>query len=222
MAVRRSTAATSVRRAGTTGAPARSVRRNTIPWPGGAGRNVASVSAPVCSPCPDTDARCRMERLLMGLLLAPYQRLEVVDDLCQPVQRPLGAQELAVAPGRIPRDRRPWGDVADHAPLHRHPRPPADGDVVSQSRLPRQEHIVLDVRAARDPRLPRDQAARPDPAVVSDLHEVVDLRSGAETKIDNLVQIGQDRKSTRLNSSHGYISYAVFCLKKKKIKKRNT
>src|SRR2546422_6834525 len=31
---------------------------------------------------------------------------------------------------------------------------------------------------------------------------------------------GQDRKSTRLNSSHGYISYAVFCLKKKK--KKNT
>src|SRR2546422_6591568 len=29
----------------------------------------------------------------------------------------------------------------------------------------------------------------------------------------------QDRKSTRLNSSHGYISYAVFCLKKKKKKK---
>src|SRR2546422_8287266 len=31
---------------------------------------------------------------------------------------------------------------------------------------------------------------------------------------------GGDRKSTRLNSSHGYISYAVFCLKKKK--KENT
>src|SRR2546422_2994086 len=28
-----------------------------------------------------------------------------------------------------------------------------------------------------------------------------------------------DRKSTRLNSSHGYISYAVFCLKKKKRRK---
>src|SRR2546429_3592322 len=28
-----------------------------------------------------------------------------------------------------------------------------------------------------------------------------------------------DRKSTRLNSSHGYISYAVFCLKKKKTTK---
>src|SRR4030042_2942590 len=29
-----------------------------------------------------------------------------------------------------------------------------------------------------------------------------------------LVYIARDRKSTRLNSSHGYISYAVFCLKK--------
>src|SRR3989449_4561976 len=28
--------------------------------------------------------------------------------------------------------------------------------------------------------------------------------------------LARDRKSTRLNSSHGYISYAVFCLKKKK------
>src|SRR2546422_7685201 len=31
--------------------------------------------------------------------------------------------------------------------------------------------------------------------------------------------VSVDRKSTRLNSSHGYISYAVFCLKKKKKKK---
>src|SRR5205814_8801613 len=33
---------------------------------------------------------------------------------------------------------------------------------------------------------------------------------------------GQDRKSTRLNSSHLGISYAVFCLKKKKKNKNNT
>src|SRR5436190_10379794 len=32
----------------------------------------------------------------------------------------------------------------------------------------------------------------------------------------------QDRKSTRLNSSHTVISYAVFCLKKKKKKKKKT
>src|SRR2546429_3287824 len=39
----------------------------------------------------------------------------------------------------------------------------------------------------------------------------------AKTAVQAL-QLGaaEDRKSTRLNSSHGYISYAVFCLKKKK------
>src|SRR5689334_23702356 len=31
-----------------------------------------------------------------------------------------------------------------------------------------------------------------------------------------VLQVNQDRKSTRLNSSHSSISYAVFCLKKKK------
>src|SRR2546422_3494205 len=39
------------------------------------------------------------------------------------------------------------------------------------------------------------------------------LRSSAATSIAR----SRDRKSTRLNSSHGYISYAVFCLKKKTI-----
>src|SRR2546429_5845467 len=37
---------------------------------------------------------------------------------------------------------------------------------------------------------------------------------GLRTVGDSLFSRG-DRKSTRLNSSHGYISYAVFCLKKK-------
>src|SRR2546422_7190033 len=32
---------------------------------------------------------------------------------------------------------------------------------------------------------------------------------------DSVAAARRDRKSTRLNSSHGYISYAVFCLKKK-------
>src|SRR5437588_8547420 len=34
------------------------------------------------------------------------------------------------------------------------------------------------------------------------------------------IVVGEDRKSTRLNSSHTVISYAVFCLKKKKKKKK--
>src|SRR5256884_2064991 len=42
----------------------------------------------------------------------------------------------------------------------------------------------------------------------------LDARTGKELWTTTVVE---DRKSTRLNSSHGYISYAVFCLKKKKI-----
>src|SRR2546422_6293625 len=59
-------------------------------------------------------------------------------------------------------------------------------------------------------------------------HRLGDAAAGADL---HALQVGQgldrplgiehlawpvDRKSTRLNSSHGYISYAVFCLKKKK------
>src|SRR2546422_7475319 len=42
------------------------------------------------------------------------------------------------------------------------------------------------------------------------------IRSHASGVGDPLSVEAVDRKSTRLNSSHGYISYAVFCLKKKK------
>src|SRR5687768_18265630 len=42
----------------------------------------------------------------------------------------------------------------------------------------------------------------------------------AEQLLETGDQLRLDRKSTRLNSSHGYISYAVFCLKKKKKKKK--
>src|SRR2546422_6358788 len=43
-------------------------------------------------------------------------------------------------------------------------------------------------------------------ACQADLHDAV----------RDVKKLDVDRKSTRLNSSHGYISYAVFCLKKKK------
>src|SRR2546427_6747478 len=39
-------------------------------------------------------------------------------------------------------------------------------------------------------------------------------------KRKTVLAIGPDRKSTRLNSSHSQISYAVFCLKKKKKKRK--
>src|SRR5437867_6634017 len=42
------------------------------------------------------------------------------------------------------------------------------------------------------------------------------LLFGSPRLVKNLAITGRDRKSTRLNSSHRTISYAVFCLKKKK------
>src|SRR2546422_8506584 len=43
-----------------------------------------------------------------------------------------------------------------------------------------------------------------------------ELRGAGYEVTTGVGRYGVDRKSTRLNSSHGYISYAVFCLKKKK------
>src|SRR5690625_5438214 len=45
------------------------------------------------------------------------------------------------------------------------------------------------------------------------------IRSEPEWLTENYEETDEDRKSTRLNSSHVAISYAVFCLKKKKKKK---
>src|SRR3989449_4635415 len=68
-------------------------------------------------------------------------------------------------------------------------------------------------------------ASRPAPGVVEAIREadlVVVCPSNPVTSVGpvlavpGMAQALADRKSTRLNSSHGYISYAVFCLKKKK------
>src|SRR5687768_18069791 len=45
---------------------------------------------------------------------------------------------------------------------------------------------------------------------------VEDELEGLADKVNSARVALEDRKSTRLNSSHGYISYAAFCLKKKK------
>src|SRR3712207_7612954 len=55
-------------------------------------------------------------------------------------------------------------------------------------------------------------------AVDGDLRRFVNVYVGGEDIrfLDGLDTSGEDRKSTRLNSSHANISYAVFCFKKKK------
>src|SRR3990172_10527734 len=58
-----------------------------------------------------------------------------------------------------------------------------------------------------------------EPLLRKDIYEIARYASDQRIWVvmgTNGVLITEDRKSTRLNSSHGYISYAVFCLKKKK------
>src|SRR2546429_6539883 len=74
-------------------------------------------------------------------------------------------------------------------------------------------HDALPICGQR-PALPgrRDRPRRGARASGSRAAPAADHRLGAD---DQQPGLHVDRKSTRLNSSHGYISYAVFCLKKK-------
>src|SRR5687768_17788957 len=69
--------------------------------------------------------------------------------------------------------------------------------------------------------LPRQRALRPRARGASTMRaSCTRSRAGATaTSRSAPPATCRDRKSTRLNSSHGYISYAVFCLKKKKKQK---
>src|SRR2546430_8752229 len=74
--------------------------------------------------------------------------------------------------------------------------------------LPRDEH-TLQIVSLREAERHREIRRQPDSA---DDHRT---RAGPRSALpQRALQI--DRKSTRLNSSHSQISYAVFCLKKKK------
>src|SRR3712207_8439702 len=54
------------------------------------------------------------------------------------------------------------------------------------------------------------------PASREVLRGYLDYAASAPDDLTTIANLMQDRKSTRLNSSHANISYAVFCLKKKK------
>src|SRR2546429_837012 len=73
--------------------------------------------------------------------------------------------------------------------------------------VPRLVGVPLDPHAA--PQGPSDQLDQPVQAHARAAADVERFGPSARAGTG-------DRKSTRLNSSHGYISYAVFCLKKKK------
>src|SRR2546430_6322490 len=64
----------------------------------------------------------------------------------------------------------------------------------------------------------RSQLHHPQQALAALAHLVAACRAVGANRIEHLIPDARDRdrKSTRLNSSHSQISYAVFCLKKKK------
>src|SRR5437588_264141 len=79
-------------------------------------------------------------------------------------------------------------------------------------------------RPPRSTLFPYTTLFRSSGAVGHVAHVQSDGRCPASQKIERAVDLpGRvDRKSTRLNSSHTVISYAVFCLKKKKKQKKST
>src|SRR5690606_40932435 len=111
-------------------------------------------------------------------------------------------------------------------PGHRHPGVLRHGARRPRRRRPPPARPVLLVAARRDPRgrAPRLRARhRPDPprsgaGAAMSAERAPTLRQilGYPPLAETVSLTGEDRKSTRLNSSHVKISYAVFCLKKKK------
>src|SRR5438876_4784740 len=94
-------------------------------------------------------------------------------------------------------------------------------EAVRRYALVRFTKVILEVEAAagaRDPRLRVDDDLRPDDprSHCRRQREQCALREAARIGDElRLPHCFPDRKSTRLNSSHPSISYAVFCLKKK-------
>src|SRR5256885_11757866 len=70
--------------------------------------------------------------------------------------------------------------------------------------------LIVGLQETETPR--EDPPDRPDTSAAARRHGMFFIRSGGAP----LASAAGDRKSTRLNSSHLVISYAVFCLKKKK------
>src|SRR5688572_31466618 len=90
------------------------------------------------------------------------------------------------------------------------PRPPRSTlfPYTTLFRSPR-EDVVPEPRLDMRLELREVEVAPVSPVVAEDVEPEVEERAGAGIAVE-------DRKSTRLNSSHSQISYAVFCLKKKK------
>src|SRR5688572_32138901 len=109
-------------------------------------------------------------------------------------------------------------------------------DVITLSQLKREgeERMRALIQNGMTEQQAREEVAKRQPELIATLiNEKLLLQRGKELEMAaeieaevnrRMLQIAQeqDRKSTRLNSSHSQISYAVFCLKKKKKKTIHT
>src|SRR2546430_4232512 len=91
-------------------------------------------------------------------------------------------------------------------------RRPPRSTLFPYTTLFRSAHHGGGFNARNSAQLGEDGVVEINPALVC----AVTLRREPDLGHRHLVSIETDRKSTRLNSSHSQISYAVFCLKKKK------
>src|SRR2546422_2072792 len=96
---------------------------------------------------------------------------------------------------------RPWGELLYHADPDLVPMVAVAASVESLHRMTREERDLRGLIVSG-----------------SDHLTAYNVYAEAVNKhgyLGEVYSLPRDRKSTRLNSSHGYISYAVFCLKKK-------
>src|SRR6266511_1368891 len=166
-----------------------------------------------CATVPRNAAYCgwRLSRKQYARSSMPFVTLPSRSSSCRhvvevagPSRRPSGAGALRVQDLHAGRRPDAGGAGRDHVPdvLDRPDPPRRLHPEAGSHRLAHEQHVV-DGRAAR-------------PVAGRGLHVVGPGLLG-QVGGQHLLLVGEDRKSTRLNSSHVKISYAVFCLKKKKI-----
>src|SRR5688572_13737653 len=121
-----------------------------------------------------------------------------------------GGLTAAVAPGTVVL---PWRVLADG-------ETPLPVDAVCHSRLAAlADELAVDYGDLLTVAEPLESPAAKRAAAAASAAVAVDMESAGIAIAAARARVPLDRKSTRLNSSHSQISYAVFCLKKKKNKK---
>src|SRR6266542_474643 len=165
---------------------------------GGRGRGQAAADALVADERIDEELRCPAQGLVRSVFAAERER--ALDAAAQP-----GVATRAILSGL---------EEAQHGADGRQPLL-LPGDL--EEPQPDVRHLRLSGQAApRDRRPPAGGKAPGQPAIRSHRRGDALRRDRCAREQSRVPQHPADRKSTRLNSSHGSISYAVFCLKKKK------